>query len=227
MRFWPHCKGDTMPGFLLPLLTAGASLFGGAAKGSADQRQNENNQTQQKNQLLAQMYGMNQNATMNALTAGSAERLQQGNQELDRKQFALTAPRTRASQSVRGSILQNAQPLALSGLPDRVSSRIPSMSGGLTPAMFSADTRALGGEMTRSALIDQLKGDEFAPMEQTDFSKGVLPMPALEELKKSGLLEQIMGSLGLASSVGAGIAGAVQGSRRPANNYPIDPVGGG
>jgi len=217
-----------MPGFLLPLLTAGASLFGGAAKGSADQRQSENSQTQQKNQLLAQLYGVNQNATMNALTAGSQERLAQGNQELDRKQFALTAPRTRASQSVRGSILQNAQPLSLSGLPDRISSRIPAMSGGLTPAMFNSDTRALGGEMTRSALIDQLKGDEFTPMESTDFSKGVLPMPELEELKKSGLLEQILGSLGLASSVGAGLTDAVQrGRSTPQTNYPIDPMGGG
>jgi len=217
-----------MPAFLLPLLTAAAGILGGAAKGSSNQRQSENQQTQQKNQLLAQLYGTNQNATMNALTAGSQERLQQGNQELDRRQFALTAPRTRASQSVRGSILQNAQPLTLSGLPDRVSSRIPAMSGGLTPAMFSADTRALGGELTRSALIDQLKGDEFAPMEQTDFSKGVLPMPQLEELKKSGLLEQIMGALGTGSSIAAGLGGAIQRGRSvPQTNYPIDPMGGG
>lgn len=218
-----------MPAFLLPLLTGLGSILGGAAKGSADQRTNENNQTQNKNQLLAQLYGVNQNATMDALRSGSAERLAQGNQDLERRQFALNAPRTRASQSVRGSILQNAQPLSLSGLPDRVSSRIPQMSGGLTPAMFNSDTRALGGELTRSALIDQLKGDEFAPMESTDFSKGVLAMPQLEELKKSGLLEQILGSLGLASSVAAGVGGAVQGSRRPpvSMNYPIDPMGGG
>lgn len=217
-----------MAAFLLPLLTGLGSILGGAAKGSADQRTVENQQTTNKNQLLAQLYGVNQNATMNALTAGSSERLAQGNQELDRRQFALNAPRTRASQSVRGSILQNAQPLSLSGLPDRVSSRIPQMSGGLTPAMFNADTRALGGELTRSALIDQLKGDEFTPMEQTDFSKGVLPMPQLEELKKSGLLEQILGSLGMASSIGAGAMGTIEGSRRRVpTNYPIDPVGGG
>lgn len=218
-----------MPAWLIPALMGAAGIFGGAAKGSADQRQTENNQTQNKNQLLAQLYGVNQNATMNALTAGSSERLQQGNQALDQRQFALNAPKARASQSVRGSILQNAQPLSLSGLPDRVSSRIPTMSGGLTPAMFNSDTRALGGELTRSALIDQLKGDEFAPMERTDFSKGVLAMPQLEELKQSGLLEKILGSLGLASSVAAGIGGAVQGARQPKaqTNYPIDLQGGG
>lgn len=216
-----------MPAFLLPLLTGIGSILGGAAKGSADQRQSENNQTQNKNQLLAQLYNTNQNATMDALRSGSAERIAQGNQDLERRQFALNAPRARASQSVRGSILQNAQPMTISGVSDRV--KIPQISGGLTPAMFNADTRALGGELTRSALVDQLKGDEFAPMESTDFSKGVLAMPQLEELKKSGLLEQILGSLGMASSIGAGALGAVEGARRPRvqNNYPIDPTGGG
>lgn len=199
-----------MPFPLLAMLAAGAigRIASGAAHGSADQRHTENQETAEKNRLLAQLYGTNQNATMNALMAGSRERSDQRGQALDERKFALSAPSTRANQSVRGSILQNAQPVTLSGLPDRVSSHIPQISGGLTPAMFSADTRALGGEMTRKALIDQLKGDTFDPMEQTDFNKGVLPLPKMEEYQKAGLLEKILGGVGLAGSLAGGVGQA-------------------
>lgn len=206
-------------------------LFGGAAKGSADQRASENTQTSQRNALLAQLYGMNQNAQMNALQSGSAEKLAQGNQELDQRKLALTAPSVRAGQSVRGSIMQNAQPVTLSGLPDRISSRIPTISGGLSPALFNADTRALGGELTRKALIDQLKGDEFAPMERTNFQSGVLPQPKLEDFQQSGLLEKILGGLGLAGSA-MGAAGEARdafgaGRNRRVGYDPNDEAGWG
>lgn len=197
----------------LPLLAiaAGAGLlgklFGGAAKGSADQRATENNQATQKNALLAQLYGTNQNATMNALQGQSAENLAQRGQALDERKFALSAPSTRANQSVRGSILQNAQPASISGLSDKI--HVPTISGGLSPALFNADTRALGGEMTRKALIDQLKGDDFAPMEKTDFSGGVLPTPKLEDYQnKPGMLEKILAGLGLGGSIVGGVGEA-------------------
>lgn len=199
-------------GPLLPLLMAAGpvigKIFGGAAQGSANQRMSENNQTGDQNRLLAQLYGINQNATQNATNAGAAERMGQRNQALDEKKFALAAPSVRAGQSVRGSIMQNAQPVSVSGLPDRVSSRIPTISGGLSPALFNDNTRALGGEMTRKALLDQLKGDEFAPMEATDFSKGVLPTPELEEYQRAGFMEKLLGSLGLAGSIAGGIGEA-------------------
>lgn len=215
-----------MPAFLLPLLTGLGSILGGASKGSADQRTSENNQAQQRNQLLAQLYGTQQNATMNSLQAGSSEKLAQGTQDLQQRNFALNAPGTRGAQAVRGSLLQNVQPASFSGLPSRVAANIPQMSGGLTPAALSPEARAMGGQLTRDATIGQLKGDTFDPMKQTDFKSGVLPLPQLEELKKSGLLEQIMGTLGLAGTVAAGVGGAM-GSRSAANNYPIDPTGGG
>jgi hypothetical protein len=199
-------------GPLLPLLMAAGPILGqvlgGAAKGSADQRMSENNQTGDRNRLLAQIYGINQNATQNSVNAGAAERMGQRNQALDEKKFALAAPSVRAGQSVRGSIMQNAQPMTLSGLPDRISSRIPTISGGLSPALFNDNTRALGGEMTRKALIDQLKGDEFAPMEATDFSKGIVDQPELEEYQKAGLLEKILGGAGMVGSIIGGIGQA-------------------
>ena len=210
---------------MLPAILAGAGLlgklFGGAAHESANQRGAENNQASQRNALLAQLYGMRQNATTDALRAGSAEKLAQGNLALDQKKLALGAPSVRAGQSVRGSIMQNAQPFSVSGLPPKIAASIPQISGGLSPALFNADTRALGGEMTRKALIDQLKGDTFDPMTPTDFQSGILSPPKMEDYQKSGLLEKILGGLGLAGSVAGGIGEAATGyqKRRQAAVY--------
>jgi hypothetical protein len=214
-------------GPLLPLLMAAGpvigKIFGGQAQGSANQRVVENNQTGDQNRLLAQMYGINQNANQNAVNAGASERMGQRNQALDEKKFALAAPSVRAGQSVRGSIMQNAQPVSLSGLPDRISSRIPTIEGGLSPALFNDNTRALGGEMTRKALIDQLKGDEFAPMEATDFSKGIMPMPEMEEMERAGLLEKILGGAGMAGDIIGGIGEASDAYKRHrAKSEPLD-----
>ena len=95
------------------------------------------------------------------------------------------------------------------------------MTGGLTPAMFSADTRALGGELSRQALIDQLQGATFEPMKETDFQSAILDNPQLEELQRSGLLEQIMGGLGTAASVAGGVGGEFGGAR--ARTPPYNP----
>jgi hypothetical protein len=214
-------------GPLLPLLMAAGpvigKIFGGQAQGSANQRMAENNQTGDQNRLLAQMYGINQNANQNAVNAGASERMGQRNQALDEKKFALAAPSVRAGQSVRGSIMQNAQPVSLSGLPDRISSRIPTIEGGLSPALFNDNTRALGGEMTRKALIDQLKGDEFAPMEATDFSKGIVPMPEMAEMERAGLLEKILGGAGMAGDIIGGIGEASDAYKRHrAKSEPLD-----
>ncbi len=217
----------------LPAITAGAGLlgklFGGAAKGSADQRTQENNQITDRNRLLAQLYGTQQGATTNALQGQSGEQIAHAGLDMDRRKFALAAPSVRAGQSVRGSIMQNAQPVTLSGLPDRIASRIPTISGGLSPALFNQNTRDLGGEMTRKALIDQLKGDEFAPLEKTNFSGGVLPTPQLEAFQKAGLLEKILGGLGLAGSVVGGLGEAKFGAagNRSRGYEPDDEMGWG
>jgi hypothetical protein len=211
-----------VPAFLLPALMGLGGIFSGAARGSADQRQSENAQAAQQNSLIAQLHGQRQAATSNALNNQSAEQVSHANLDLDRRRHALAAPSARASQSVRGSILANAQPFTVSGLPDRVASRIPQISGGLTPEMFSGDTRALGEELTRSALLDQLKGDDFAPLERTNFQSGVLASPQLQEYQKSGLLEKILGGLGLAGSVVGGIDEARRNQR---NRRSEDPDG--
>lgn len=214
-----------MPFPLIPLLLAGGSLLTGAARGSADERKSNNDQAAQRNSLLAQLHGQRQAATSNALNNQSSEQIAHAGIDLDRRNHALNAPDTRMSQSVRGSILKNAQPISFSGLPERVSSRIPQISGGLTPEMFSDETRQLGDVMTRKALIDQLRGDDFAPMEKTDFTGGVLPSPQLEGYEKSGFLEKIMAGLGLGGTVAGGIGEIIKNNRRAPLDNPFDAAG--
>lgn len=200
-----------MIGALLAAAPLIGRVLGGAGKGSADQRLSENQQGLQRSQLLAQLYGLQQNAQQRALESGSDERLRQAQTDLaqrgfqqNQREFALQAPSVRARQSVRGSIMANAQPASFSGLPDRVASHVPTLSGGLTPASFSPETRELGRILQRDATLNQLKGDPidtFAPMQQTDFQSGVMTPPTVPELEKSGLLEKILGGGGLIGSL--------------------------
>lgn len=203
-------------------------IAGGAAKGSADQRGAENQQALQKNSLLANLYGTNQNATMQSLIAGANEKQNQAQTDLQQRQFALAAPGKRASDAARGSLLQNVRSASFSGLPSRVSSSIPTLSGGLNPdQVFSPEARQAGAQLTRQSVMDLLKGDSFAPQTATDFKSGVLPLPQLEELKKSGLLEKILGGAGLVGSLIGSIGQMRGGTPSSGNGLPIDPFGGG
>lgn len=219
-----------MPGWLIPAISAIGSIFSGAASGSANRRENQNRQTLNQNQLIAQLYGINQNARMNARQLASGERGRNAGLDLDRRQhqqdqrrFNLAAPSARASQSVRGSILANAQPVSLSGLPSEVSSRMPRISGGLSPANFTPETRQLGQELTRHALMSQLAGDqidEFDPLESTDFEGAVMDQPRMGGYQRPGLLENILGGLGLGMSAVGAAGGVIPG--RPRRPRPSD-----
>jgi hypothetical protein len=199
--------------FLLPAILAGSKILGGAVQGSAAERSNNNSQIRDQNALLAQLYGVRQGATTNALQGQSNEQTQHARLDLDRREHALDAPSTRMGQSVRGSILANAQPFKLEGLPDRIASRMPQISGGLTPEMFSPETRQLGQQMTRKALLDQLRGDEFEPLQKTDFQSGVLAPPKMEDYQKSGLLEKIMAGLATGGALVGGVGEAIERNR--------------
>ena len=97
------------------------------------------------------------------------------------ERLGLQAPQLRARNAVRGDILANAQPAAFSG-----SGRDLQMSGGVSPALLSENSRNLGRQMSRDALLSQMKGDAFTPT----------PLP------QSGKLDTL---LGLLSGAGTGV----------------------
>jgi hypothetical protein len=120
------------------------------------------NQAQDRNQIALYQALLNNNTAQNnfGLSRGSLAN-SNATTDLNQRQFALSAPGQRAGNAVRGDILANAQDATVSGVSPNIP--VPTISGGLRPSMFSADTRALGANMSAQALREQQKGDTFAP----------------------------------------------------------------
>lgn len=131
-----------------------------------------------------------------AQTAGSIEaqranamiqqaRLQQSQDQLaqNRSMLALRAPGQEAANSVRGDVLANSQDSQFTGLPSYI--HIGQTSGGLRPSMLSDSSRALGANMSRNALANNLSGKD---------------VPDLTPLPEAGKLDT---GLQLASGIGS------------------------
>jgi hypothetical protein len=209
-------------GFLAALPAIGSvlgSIFGGAAKGAGDSRANDNLAAAQNNRTAADIYGTQQGAVtsannaqqqalMQALLGQSNEQTSHANTDLDRRNFTLNAPSTRGRQALLGSLMQNMQPVSMSGGSPQMRARMPQFSGGLNASAIGPMARQMGGLMQSGAVSAQQKGDTFDPLKPTNFQSGVLDptrgllqSPQLAELQRSGLLEQILGGLGLGGSL--------------------------
>lgn len=138
--------------------------------------------------------------------------LQGGNQDLNQRKFALGAPQARAGNAVRGDTLANVQDASVSGLPSRIS--VPTIGGGVRPSILSSDTRQLGQQMSRDALLGQMAGDKFAPAPTL---APVNPLPQANALDKTlstsglaaSLLKAALGDGGKAASGGGGDLGTL------------------
>lgn len=199
--------------------TAGrvADAIGAASSGRAAGRATEAQLAQGANRNIIDLYRAQQDAAnsenafgLNKVSAGIGV----GNLDLNQKQFSLDAPGKRASNSVRGDILANAQDAVGSGISPNIP--VPTITGGLRPSMFSANTRALGGEMSSQALASQKAGDQFAPLPTLPDYKAGPAAPSLTDVPQAGKLDSI---LNVASSIG-GLMGSIPYKRTP---QPGDP----
>lgn len=199
--------------------TAGrvADAIGAASSGRAAGRLAETNAAYGQNRNIIDLYRAQQDAAnsentfgLNKVSAGIGV----GNLDLNQKQFSLDAPGKRASNSVRGDILANAQDAVGSGISPNIP--VPTITGGLRPSMFSANTRALGGEMSSQALASQKAGDNFAPLPTLPDYKPGPTSPSLTDVPQAGKLDSI---LNVASSIG-GLMGSIPYKRTP---QPGDP----
>ena len=118
----------------------------------------------------------------------NAQRAAQQQQALQAAQFNRQAPSARANSAVRGDILAGAQPVTTIG-----SGRDLRFSGGLSPALLSGNTRQLGQNMSRQALMSQL-GQGGANDPYTFNTQPFQPQQA-------GLLDKILGGVGLAGEI--------------------------
>lgn len=207
---------------MVPAILGGAALlgkiFGGAGQGAAQQRLSENQQR------LQAADAANRDALSRAnLQAQYA--LSGANLDLAQKQFQQQEPSVQARQAAMGSLLNRIQPLQLSGLSDRVASRMPKMNSILDA--IGPEARAAGALLAARGQNGLESGPtQFAPLPQLN-----LPPAHVAALQKSGLLEKILGTVGLVGST-VGAFGGDPGSIRvregaPGGSYPLDPYGGG
>jgi hypothetical protein len=175
-----------MLGAILGGITGLGSIFGGAAKGKADERMQQNDLISRNNNTQASLHNNKQQALLQllGLTEGATQ---------DRADRAMSAPAARARQSAMGSLLQNIQPAQISGLPAGVS--IPQMSGGLNPSALNGLARAGGGELQKQALMALLSKSDVPAMPKTEGA--LLPSPQLQAMKEPGKGESLMSLLGI------------------------------
>jgi hypothetical protein len=199
-----------------PIAGAIGQVAGLAGGGAGAQRQDENDLIGQRNNQRAAMYNTAQGATSRAYENQSQEGLQ-------RAQLGITSDRERARQSILGSLMKNLQTSQVSSSNPSLAGKIPSYSGGMqASAVLAPMTRQQGQGLMGKALSAQQTGSDVPAA--TNFLASVLTPPELEALKKSGLLEKILGGVGLGGSL-ISAAGAM--SKPKPSSGPPPPMGAG
>ena len=189
-------------GFLIPAILGGLGAIGA---NKSRNREAQNNANLVGNQEALQQWQTMQQALMNALIGGSRENIDNARIDLDRRNFSLQAPNVRGQQALVGSLLQNLQPVKLSGLNPQIASRMPQITGGLNPSAIGPLARQMGLLMQQNAVSGQQKGDQFDPLVKTDFLKGLIPAPKLAGYQGPGKAESILGILGAAGGAWSGL----------------------
>lgn len=127
------------------------------------------------------------------------------NAQLAADRLNLAVPTTRAATAVRGDILANAQPFSWTGGSTNVNGiPVPTSSGGLSPALFSSATRALGAQLPKQALAAQT----------ADQGNLASPPPSLTSLPQASPLDTILGAAGTIGS----LAGGLNEARKPTSS---------
>lgn len=190
-------------------------LLGNAAKGSADQRMSENNQRLTQAGMQGQ-YGLNRAQSMNS------DALSRANLDLNRRAFSQQEPTAQARQALMGSLLERIQPMALSGVSDRV--HIPTLNNSIISAI-GPEAREAGALLAQRGLSGlQSGGTKFPELPASITVPEQMPYLS-QALQKSSLLEKLLGAGGLIGST-VGVLGDLR-TPTSGNGLPIDPYGGG
>lgn len=189
LRLWKDEGGFI--GALLPAIGGIASaiggIFGGGAKKAEDSRFQQAQLQTGQDALRTSQYGIGQNAQM-----------QQGQLDLDRKQFSEQARGGRANDAARAAILANWSPTSIN-VPGIQNAKI---SGGLQNLPESA--KAAMAELYKQSVMAQLAGDKFEGGQ-------ILQPPAVRGIPQAGGLEKVGGILGTIGSIAGGVLPALGG----------------
>lgn len=127
--------------------------------------------------------------------------------DLDQRNFKLDAPGKRAGNAVHGDILSRAQDVSIGGVSPNIP--VPTISGGLRPSMFSANTRALGENMSAQALREQQAGDNFDALPALPDWKAPPAPPTLTPTPQASGLDTALTNTGNILQIAGNVGGTL------------------
>lgn len=179
------------------LISAGAQIGASYAASKAQGRQAEAVANQAQDRGAQNAYATDKSLDLEALIRGYQAELDKAKGQLSEYETKLAAPQARASNSVRGDILANVQDV---GFDAPAGVNVTSFSGGLRPSLLSGNSRALGGQMSKEALMDALSGTPtpYSDMTPVDLSSITgRTSPAQTELPQPSGMDKVMEQIGL------------------------------
>jgi hypothetical protein len=207
-----HLLGD-QGGWIQLALMGGMALANALGKNKAKNREQQNATAMSQDQIKNDQYRTQQQALLQALGLQSNEQINQGALDLRQRQH-------NDKSVLLGSLLQNLQPVQFSGLNPQIASRMPQITGGLSPAALSPQARQHGGTMQAQGIAGNQAKGVMPQLQQTNFLKGLLQAPSLSGYKGPGKFESILGLLGAAGEAYGAYGGGNQGGAKMNNSMP-------
>ena len=187
------------------IIQAGAQIASAYANSRAQGRAAEATINQAQDRAAQSAYATDKSLDLEALVRAYGAEMDRLSGTLKEYETRLAAPQARAGNSVRGDILANAQDVGVSGPPGV---NVTSFSGGLRPSLLSGNTRALGAQMSKEALLSELANDEptaFANAKPLDLSSITgRSAPEATPLPQASGMDRVMEQI----SLWGGLAGA-------------------
>lgn len=115
-----------------------------------------------------------------------------GNLDMQRQKFAAALPGMQTANIARASLLQNVGDLSLGG-PGRWG-----VTGGIRPSALGQDAKLAAAIMAQKQMEALQKGPQFEKVQ----------MPTMPQQSKPGLMEKILGGVGMVAGMAAPILGA-------------------
>lgn len=180
------------------LISAGAQIGGQIAASRAQGRQAEAVINQRQDTGAQNAYATDKSLDMEALVRAYQAQLDRASGQLKEYETRLAAPGQRASNSVRGDILANVQDV---GFDAPTGVNVTSFSGGLRPSLLSSNSRELGQQMSKEALMDALDGkdptpfSDMGPVDLSSITGRTSPTPTA--LPQASGMDKVLEAIGM------------------------------
>lgn len=199
------------------LISAGAQIAGSYAASKAQGRAAEAQLNQRQDTGAQNAYATDKSLDLEALVRAYQAELDRSKGIMSEYEQKLAAPQSSASNAVRGDILANVQDVGFDAPPGV---NVTSFSGGLRPSLLSGNSRALGQQMSKEALLDALSGggptpySNQAPLDLSSITGRTAPEQTA--LPQPSGMDKVLEQIGL----WGGLASAGLNSQRPTGSGP-------